>query len=404
LGVTKAKNDPPDPGHFFFLLAEKTAMAATNFAALTSEQLTVWSRDFWREARNRSFVMGFVGTGHGAMIQRIDELSTVNDGARAVITLVNDATGDGVVGDNQLKGNEEALRSTECVIQIDQWRAAHRNTGRMSDQKSVVKFRNEAKDKLSYTAARVMDELAFLTMSGISYAYHTNGALRTGSQLNQLEFAADVEAPSSRRHYRWDAGTTSLVAGNTADMVDADLPTWNMLVQMKAKAVNEYIRPIRTDGGIEMYHVFMSPDGMARLKQDENFLKAWREAGVRGDSNDLFKGTPHGGKKGIYIDGLNILEYRNVYTTLGASAADQWNAAGTDLTRGGQRIILAGAQALAYADIKGSLPTWVEDQDDYDNTYGIATGKMFGLLKPQLYSTHAASVQDFGLMVVDTAL
>lgn len=58
-----------------------------------------------------------------------------------------------MVGDNQLLGNEEALRSTEDVIVLDQWRHAHRSKGKMSDQKSIVNFRTEAKDKLSYTAA-----------------------------------------------------------------------------------------------------------------------------------------------------------------------------------------------------------------------------------------------------------
>ncbi len=29
-------------------------MALTNFAALTTEEYTVWSRDFWRMARNLS--------------------------------------------------------------------------------------------------------------------------------------------------------------------------------------------------------------------------------------------------------------------------------------------------------------------------------------------------------------
>ena len=36
-------------------------MANTNFAALTSEQLTIWSRDFWRVARNMSFINQFAG-------------------------------------------------------------------------------------------------------------------------------------------------------------------------------------------------------------------------------------------------------------------------------------------------------------------------------------------------------
>ena len=38
-------------------------MALTNFAALTTEQLTAWSRDFWRVARNASFINQFAGSG-----------------------------------------------------------------------------------------------------------------------------------------------------------------------------------------------------------------------------------------------------------------------------------------------------------------------------------------------------
>ena len=46
-------------------------MALTNFASLTSEQLTAWSRDFWRQARNMSFINQFAGTGSNAMVQLI---------------------------------------------------------------------------------------------------------------------------------------------------------------------------------------------------------------------------------------------------------------------------------------------------------------------------------------------
>ena len=43
-------------------------MALTNFAALTTEQLTAWSRDFWRVARNASFINQFAGSGSNAMV------------------------------------------------------------------------------------------------------------------------------------------------------------------------------------------------------------------------------------------------------------------------------------------------------------------------------------------------
>ena len=42
-------------------------MALTNFAALTSEQKTVWSKDLWKQARNMSFVNKFLGKGANSL-------------------------------------------------------------------------------------------------------------------------------------------------------------------------------------------------------------------------------------------------------------------------------------------------------------------------------------------------
>ena len=372
-------------------------MAMTNFGALTANQLTTWSRDFWHEARNKTFIMRFAGDSANSMIQRITELRKTKDGARAVVTLINEATGDGVVGDNDLEGNEEALSSSDMVIQLDQWRKAHKSAGKMAEQKSVAKFRREAKDALSYAASRVMDELAFQTLSGISYGLRPNGATRTG-QLPLLSFAADVAAPTNKRHLRWDK-TGGLSAGDTSQVDAIDLPTYQMLVDAKAYAVNNYIKPIRSDDGVECYNVFMCPDGIAALKKDPDFIAAWREAQKRGDSNPLFKGTKHGGADGISIDGLNILEYRNVFNTRGAASGSKWGAAGAV---DGQRILLMGAQALAFADIGDA--EWAEKDFDYGNRQGIAIGKILGFLKPQLFSTYNQSKQDFGVVCIDTGL
>ena len=94
-------------------------MANTNFSSLTSEQLTIWSRDFWRVARNMSFINQFAGSGPNAMVQRISELTQSEKGARAVLTLLADMTGDGIVGDNTLEGNEEALRAYKLVTKLE---------------------------------------------------------------------------------------------------------------------------------------------------------------------------------------------------------------------------------------------------------------------------------------------
>lgn len=172
-------------------------MATTNFGALTEHQLKVWSKDFWRETRNKTFVMAFAGNGSNSMIQRITELKKTIDGDRAVVTLINEATGDGVVGDNQLKGNEEALGQDEFVIRMDQWRHAHGNAGKMNDQRTIVNFREEAMNSLSNTAARITDEIAFQFMSGVALTFKPNMAPRTGSQLPLLKFAQDITTPSS---------------------------------------------------------------------------------------------------------------------------------------------------------------------------------------------------------------
>src|SRR3546814_10965271 len=122
-------------------------MALTNFALLTDEQKTVWSMDLWKHARNYAFVNKFLGKDSNSLIQHVTELKKSEKGARAVITLLADLEGDGVAGDRTLEGNEEAMKSYDQVIRIDQLRHANRPEGRMADQKSVVEFRNNRSEE-----------------------------------------------------------------------------------------------------------------------------------------------------------------------------------------------------------------------------------------------------------------
>lgn len=369
----------------------------TNFAALTDEQLTAWERSVHKQARNVSFINNFSGE-LGAMVHRVTELTESQKGARAVMTLVADAEGDGVAGDNTLEGNEEALRSYDQVIQIDMLRHAHKSKGKMAEQRSVVKFRKEAKDVLAYWLADRWDQMALLTLSGVAYTYKTNGATRVGSQLNDLAFAADVTAPSTNRYTRWDAtGGLITSSASNADLVAADTPTWNMLVDLKAYAVDQYIKPVRTANGIDTYFIFMTPRGMAALKKSADFREIMKDAAARGDANQLFKGTGHG-PNGIYVDGLYIMEFRHVFNTLGASSGSKWGGGTVD----GQRVLLCGAQALGMADI--GMPNWVEKDFDYNNQPGIALGKISGFKKPVYRSAVTGTDEDFSVICCDTAI
>lgn len=381
-------------------------MALTNFASLTSNQLTAWSRDFWRVARNMSFVNQFAGTGQNAMVQRITELTKSDKGTKAVITLLADMTGDGVTGDNTLEGNEEALRAYDITIELDQLRFANRIAGRLADQKSVVNFRETSRDALAYAMADRMDQLAFLTLSGVAYTHKNNGALRTtsattGLELVDLEFASDVSAPTTNRHRRWDA-TNGLVAGDTTAVVAADKMSYECIVNLKAYAKDQYIRGIRGQGGDEVFHLFVTPQQMKALKLDSDFLANVRNAGVRGPSNSLFAGS-----SSLMVDGIMVHEFRHVFNTAGATTGTSANAGaagykwGADADVNGARALFCGAQALAMADI--GLPEVVEDTFDYGNQQGISIGKIFGLRKPKYTSDVNSSVEDFGVIALDTA-
>ena len=384
-------------------------MANTNFAALTSEQLTIWSRDFWRVARNMSFVNQFAGAGSNAMVQRISELTQSEKGARAVLTLLADMTGDGIVGDNTLEGNEEALRAFDIVVTIDQLRFANRLSGRLADQKSVVNFREHSRDALAYAMADRMDQLAFLTLSGVGYNLKNNGALRpsmnSGQNLNDLESSSAVSAPTSNRHKRVDvdgSGNITLQAGDVTAMTAADKLSYKTIVDLKAFAKDQYIRGLRGAGNDETFHLFVTPQVMADLKLDSDFLANVRQAGVRGPQSSLFSGS-----SSLMVDGIMIHEFRHVFNTTGATSGTSSNAGAAGYKGGANadinysRCIFAGAQALAMADI--GIPEIVEDTFDYGNQNGISIGKIFGLKKPKYHSDVTGQDEDFGVIALDVA-
>ena len=373
-------------------------MSLTNFALLTNEQKTTWSKDLWRQARNYSFVNKFSGSDANSVIQHITELKKSEKGARAVITLLADLEGDGVAGDRTLEGNEEAMKSFDQVIRIDQIRHANRHEGRMADQKSVVTFRENSRDVLAYWLADRVDQMAFLTLAGMSYGVKNSGGVRPGSDLVNLEFAADITAPTSKRLMTWDKASGGLLppsqkTNTSAGFLAADTPCWELFIQLKAYAKDNCIRGVKENGGQETFHIFLSPQAMAKLKLDPTYLLNLRHAMPRDKGNPLFTGGT------VRIDDLYIHEFRHVPNTRTAASGAKWGSTGTV---DGCRLLFCGAQALGMADIGN--PEWVEKGFDYENQQGISTGKILGFLKPKFNSIYAGNTtQDFGAISVYVA-
>ena len=154
------------------------------------------------------------------------------------------------------------------------------------------------------------------------------------------------------------------------------------------------MRGIKTGGGEEGFHVFLTPQAMSRLKLDTTYMQNVRHAQERGDKNELFSGSS------VKIDGLVFHEFRHVYNTSSAvSGTGKW---GTGSNVDGCQILFCGAQALGMADI--GKPEWVEKGFDYENQQGISVGKIAGFLKPRFNSIYSGNtVQDFGVISVYVA-
>lgn len=367
-------------------------MAHTNFAALSSKQKIVWSRDVWSEARDKMFVKRFLGKSENSMIQRITDLTKTEKGERVLIQLVADLIEDGVIGDNEREGNEEAMQSYEQEITIDLLSHQVRNKGKLADQKTVIRFREQARNKLAYWLANRIDQLVFLMLSGVSFQYQNNGAPRpANSPFPNLSFAPDVHAPTAKRHLRWDA-TQGLVQGDNTAVVADDTVGYATIVDAMAYAKDHYMPPLMANGK-EYYIGLVRPGTLAQLKKDPDYQRALVGALPRSKDHPWFTGGT------VTLDGLVLHEHRLVYSTLGAASGQKW---GADGTVNGTRTLICGAQALGMADL--GAPDWEEKKFDYASKQGISVDKMFGLLKPMFYSLYDRSVEDFSVLAIDHAL
>ncbi|MCL4771123.1 MAG: N4-gp56 family major capsid protein [Burkholderiaceae bacterium] len=363
-------------------------MAFTEFGKLTPVQKVNWSRTVWKSARDQMFLKNFMSDTGNSVVHRITELTENEKGTQCLFQLVADLIGDGVRGDDEREGMEEAMDAHSQIIQIDQLSHSVGNKGRYDDQKNIINFRNTGKDQLSNWLAQRTDELAFLTMSGISYAFHTNGAPRVGSVFPTLTFASDVTAPSAKRSLMWDG--TSLAVSNTGSITTAYLPKYNMIVDAIAYAKEHRIKPLMS-GGKPYYVMFVAPGTLAALKKDEAYQRAVVGVATKaGMDSPWFTGAT------VTVDGAVIHEFNQVYNTKGAASGSKWGSGGTV---NGTRTLLCGAQALAFADIGDGH--WVEKLFNYDSRIGLNIDRMIGFLKPVFPSIYDGSDEDFGLLSID---
>jgi len=367
-------------------------MAATDFGALTVAQKKVWAAETWSAGRDKSFFFsnGFIGKSDSDMnsvIQRVSKLTETERGLECVMQLVQDLQGDGVVGDNEMEGNEEAMVNDAVVIRFDQIRNGTKSKGEMAEQATVIRFRTQSKEKLAHWLSDKLDELMFLTLSGRNYTQMVDGKTRVGSQLPSLRFAADVVAPSSQRIIHAGSATSE------GSITSSDKMSWETIVRAHTLAQEKRLRPIRS-GGKEHYCMVMHPRQRQSLVLDPTYMTVLRSADKVGADNKLFTGAF------ATVDGVILYAHNKACSTTGLTASNKWGAGGNV---DGAQAIMMGAQAGGISMI-GSMFYRESSSSDYGNRPGTATGRKIGMLKPQFKSIYDENTrQDFGTIAVKTA-
>jgi len=311
-----------------------------------------YAKATWTAAMNNLFFNKFMGSDANSIIQIVDDLKK-QAGDCVTIPLLMKLSGSGVTGDNMLEGNEEALEYRDFSITVDQLRHAVKIKGKMEEQKTQIKMRNDAKSALTNWFEEKLDNMFFSALSSTptpGRIVYAGSAAKAENQLTET-----------------DVFTTELIGKA------------KRIAQMDTKAK---IRPVRINGS-NHWAMVIDPYQARDLKKDEKWINAQKDAANRGDDNPIFTGA-----LGMW-DNVVIHENEQIIrTATGATNA----MIGHSLFLGAQAGVMAVAQ-----DIE-----WNEDTFDYKNQVGFEVGRIFGIAKSQ-YKLDGTNLSDFAVINVMTS-
>ena len=334
-------------------------MAQTYAASgLTPQQ---WDSEFFTDYVRASRFKRYMGTDEGSIIQLKEDL-TKKKGDSVTFALVNELVGDGVTGNQTLKGNEERLGSRSHRVYVDVLRHAVA-VDDWDVQKSVIDLRNAAKTQLrEWAQKKLRDGItnALGQIDGVNYTSSTAAQRNTWTANNSDRVLFGLTTSN------YNATFATAVGGLSA----GEQLTPNALSLMKrlAQAASPKIKPVYVrEMDQEWYVCFIGPKAWRDLTEDNpttNVLTlANRDARVRGVDNPLFTGDS------LVWDGMILRELPEI------AALDVSGSAGARI----EPVYLCGAQAIGMAWAQRTKST--TDTDDYEFLHGVGVQEIRGIEK-----------------------
>ncbi len=339
-------------------------MTAPKTLFVTSNNLTRkrWARDLFKIILPAVEFNDLVGSGSDSIVQMRSELGK-GQGDQITFGIRLPLSGEGVVGNDTLEGNEEGLVFKDFNVTIEELNHAVDTGGRMEQQRVPYNLVQEGKDGLADWWADLLSDYVINTLAGNS-----------GYRIAGKVFAQAIDEPD----------TNHLVLVNDvaeASQTSADILDLTHLDRMKQKAelmnlngANYYkIRPLRLRGK-NYYRVILHNYVFDNLRQNTNV-----------------------GQWGDLLRNANKLQVPNVeieYNGLLISKSERIPAPTANVYRN----LLLGAQAACWAwggagESKSTTMAFHPYTRDADRFLMIRGGGIFGVTK-----TRFASV-DYGVIV-----
>jgi len=331
-----------------------------NTQSISALQAKLWYNELFADVPTILFMSKFMSDSPNSPIQVCKDLTT-KPGNNVEFGLSTKLAGDGVEGDGELEGNEEAIQTYNDNLIVDQLRHAVRLKGRMDEKKVAYKMRSDAKEKLKIWWAERIDQEVLDKLCGKLTSTFANTP--TAPTTNRAIWAGGVSADNS---------LTATMIFDTK-VIDA--------AKEKAILSSPKVRPIRLEDkqhtGESVYVLIVHPYQATALRQDPVWNQAQRDANNRGSDNPILSGA-----LGIY-NGVVVYQHEGIYT---------FNNSGSVACA---RAVLLGQQAAIFGE--GAPERWVEKEFDYGNKWGISAGRIFGVIKPVFNS------EDYGVITIATA-
>lgn len=347
----------------------------------------IWGERTWRQAEKDSYFNDgrFVGESGDSLIQMNVDL-TKNKGDRINTPLRARLISDGKVDDAAMEGDEKALTFYNCQTTIHKRKEAVRLDGEMTEQRTKIKLRSEARDSLGLWLADIRDTDVLMGLSGLA---NTAGTIAASAPTANRKFCGGQTTDG--------AGGVAAVAGD-ANIVATDgkhlfgtlvISHLKRMAKKDGGSAYSKIRPLMISGK-EIYVMFVSPWHLKALRHETAWLNAQKDANIRGESNPIFSGAA-----GIW-DGVVLHEYDKILCRTGNAGGTVNFEAGDAIANGITvgRALFCGAQAgiLAY----GRKIGWKEKEFEYDSQFGVEVSSIYGFCKAKFNN------EDFGVITCDT--